>query len=198
MSDKAFTTFQISKICKVTHRTVLSWINQGKIKAFKTPGGHSRVNEKDLKAFLIEYNIPLPESMHASPVEVLVVDDEKEILFLIKKSLCEDEALQNKIIVNTCENGLDAMMHIGKSKPGIIVLDVCLPNLNGYEVCERIRSNPELKDVCIIAISGQNLPDTREKILSAGAHAFLAKPFEMSEIKKAVKRALTGCLQTDS
>lgn len=194
MRDKAFTTFQISKICKVTHRTVLSWINQGKIKAFKTPGGHSRVNEKDLHSFLVEYKIPLPEDMQAAQVEVLVVDDEKEILFLIKKSLSEDEALKDKIVVTTCENGLDAMMLIGKSKPGIIVLDVCLPNLNGYEVCERIRSNPELKDVSIIAISGQNLPDAREKILAAGAHEFLAKPFEMSELKKAVKKALTGSL----
>jgi len=192
MKDKAFTTFQISKICKVTHRTVLSWINQGKIKAFKTPGGHSRVREKDLRSFLIEYEIPLPDDMKKKTTNILVVDDEKEILFLIQKNLTEDAVMKDKIEVATCENGLDAMMEIGKNPPEIIILDICLPNLNGYEVCQRIRSNPDLKNVYIIAISGQNIEGTSEKILSAGANIFLAKPFEMSDLRTMIQKVLTG------
>jgi len=194
MKEKAYTTFQISKICNVTHRTVLSWINQGKIKAFKTPGGHSRVREKDLRSFLIEYKIPLPDDMKPKKIEILVIDDEKEILFLIQRNLSEDELLKDKITVTTCENGLDAMMLIGKKAPNIIVLDVCLPNLNGYEVCERIRTNQDLKNVYIIAITGQDIDETANKILSAGANEFLAKPFEMSKLRKSIKEALTSDL----
>jgi excisionase family DNA binding protein len=194
MRDKAYTTFQISKICDVTHRTVLSWINQGKIKAFKTPGGHSRVREKDLRTFLIEYQIPLPEDMKSQKIEILVIDDEKEILYLIQKNLTDDEFLNNKINVTTCDNGLDAMMMIGKKPPQLIVLDICLPNLSGYEVCERIRHNPDLKNVFIIAMTGHDADDTAKKILSAGANEFLAKPFEMSALRRVIQKALTGDL----
>jgi excisionase family DNA binding protein len=192
MKDRAYTTFQISKICKVTHRTVLSWINQGKIKAFKTPGGHSRVREKDLRSFLVEYGIPLPDDMQKKLINILVVDDEKEILFLIQKNLTEDETLKEKITVATCESGLDAMMAIGKTPPEVIILDICLPNLNGYEVCQRIRSNPDLKNTFIIAISGEYVENASHKILAAGANEFLSKPFEMAELRKMIQKVITG------
>lgn len=192
MKDRAYTTFQISKICKVTHRTVLSWINQGKIKAFKTPGGHSRVREKDLRSFLVEYGIPLPDDMQKKLINILVVDDEKEILFLIHKNLTEDETLKEKITVTMCESGLDAMMAIGKTPPEVIILDICLPNLNGYEVCQRIRSNPDLKNTFIIAISGEYVENASHKILAAGANEFLSKPFEMAELRKMIQKVITG------
>lgn len=194
MAEKAYTTFQISKICHVTHRTVLSWINQGKINAFRTPGGHSRVCEKDLKKFLDEFNIPFPDDLKTTKVEILVVDDEEDILVLIEKYLISDQDLKEKITVSTCRNGVDALMKIGKTPPDIMVLDICLPNIDGYEVCERIRSNPDTKGVCILAISGHNIDVTQDKILEAGANEFLPKPFEMATLKDSIVKLMENIL----
>lgn len=194
MAEKAYTTFQISKICHVTHRTVLSWINQGKIRAFKTPGGHSRVCEGDLKVFLEEYNIPFPDDMKTTKVDVLIVDDEDEILFLIEKYLTKTVEFADKIRVNKCKNGVDALMMVGKNPPDIMILDICLPNIDGYEVCRRIRSNEDTKDVCILAISGHNVEVTREAIIEAGANDFLPKPFDMDVLGASMKKLLQNII----
>ena len=105
MAEKAYTTFQISKICHVTHRTVLSWINQGRIGAFRTPGGHSRVCEGDLKKFLEEYNIPFPSDMKSTKLGLLIVDDEENISFLIEKYLLKEKTFKDRLNVSQCTNG---------------------------------------------------------------------------------------------
>ncbi|MBN2407060.1 MAG: helix-turn-helix domain-containing protein [Elusimicrobia bacterium] len=69
MKRKPYTTFDIAKMLHVYSGTVARWIDDGKITAYVTPGGHRRVNGKDLKKFLMEYNMPIPPE---------IVDNEEE------------------------------------------------------------------------------------------------------------------------
>ena len=190
MNEKAYTTFQISKFCHVNHRTVLSWIKQNKIKAFKTPGGHSRVREKDLVRFLKEYDIPLPDSIQSKVPVVLVVDDEPRITEIISQALSSDKEFTAGLHVETSTNGIDALMKLGKNPPDIIILDVCMPNLDGIEVCKRIRENPDTSDIEIIAMSGVNIEQTAKDIMAAGADDFIGKPFEIEDLLKKVLNTL--------
>jgi len=78
---KTYTTFYISKICDVYPTTVANWIDEGKLKAFTTPGGHRRVSADDLKEFLKKYNMPVPEKLFSNgKKKVLAVDDDKAVL----------------------------------------------------------------------------------------------------------------------
>lgn len=174
----------------MNHRTVLSWIKQDKIKAFKTPGGHSRVREKDLVSFLKEYDIPLPDAIEAKVPVVLVVDDEPQITKMISKALTSDNEFSAGLQVEISTNGIDALMKIGKNPPDIIILDVCMPNLDGIEVCKRIRANPDTKDIEIIAMSGINVEQTQKDIMAAGADDFIGKPFEIEELLKKILNTL--------
>lgn len=190
MTEKAYTTFQISKFCNVNHRTVLTWIKKNKLKAFKTPGGHSRIRETDLLTFFDEFNIPVPGELRAAKDHILLVDDEENILNLIEEAIKSIPELEGKVTITKCSNGIDALMMIGKEQPNLVFLDICMPYLDGYEVCKRVRSNPDTKDIEIVAISGKLAPEAESKVIAAGADDFIAKPFEIDVLQSKVRQVL--------
>jgi DNA-binding response OmpR family regulator len=75
-------------------------------------------------------------------------------------------------------NGFDAGMMVKDYRPDLIVLDVMLPDINGKEVCQRVRSDSTMDEVRIICISGMCEPDKIEDLKASGANEFLQKPFE--------------------
>ena len=87
MERRPLTTGDIAAYCHVTDRAVLKWIEEGKLKAYRTPGSHSRVNIEDFLAFLKEYNMPIPKDFErdASALKkILVVDDDRRIRNLLQ------------------------------------------------------------------------------------------------------------------
>ena len=91
MKKKTFTTFDIAGMLDVYPTTVADWIDNGKLKAFTTPGGHRRVNSEDLLEFLKKYNMPIPAEMVSSEntekKKILIVDDDPKFVKSIEKVL---------------------------------------------------------------------------------------------------------------
>ena len=92
--------------------------------------------------------------------------------------------------VRTANNGFDAGMMVKEYHPDIIVLDVMLPDINGKEVCQRVRSDPALDDVRIICISGMVEQDKIQDLRDSGADQFLQKPFEVDQLIDRICRLL--------
>jgi DNA-binding response OmpR family regulator len=107
--------------------------------------------------------------------KALIVDDDPELVELITDALEADGRFE----VRTANNGFDAGMMVREYHPDVIVLDVMLPDINGKEVCQRVRSDSALDDVRIICISGMVEQDKIQDLKSAGANHFLQKPFEV-------------------
>ena len=84
---KNLSTFAIAQMLHVDPGSVANWIDQGLLKAHRTPGGHRRVIAEDLVRFLREHKMPIPEGLEASPVRILVVDDNPTITKLIAKAI---------------------------------------------------------------------------------------------------------------
>ncbi|MFH1352314.1 MAG: response regulator [bacterium] len=176
---KTYTTFYISKICDVYPTTVANWIDEGKLKAFTTPGGHRRVSAGDLKKFLIEHNMPVPNELKSSgKIKVLIVDDDKIVLDSIVGIL----RYKKKYKVFTAMDGFHAGQAVNEHDPALIILDIMLPGMDGFEVCKTIRKRN--KEVKILAVTGYNTEENKNKILANGADAYMAKPFEMAELLK--------------
>lgn len=170
------TTFEISQICEVNPTTVQNWIKEKKLRAFLTPGGHRRVRKEDFVSFMKEFGMPLPAEFKESPSSILIVDDEEEVLdLLIAVMESGDEILR----VEGLRNGVEALLSIGERKPDLLILDIMMPGMNGFEVCEKLKSAPPDRSLKIVAISGDHDPAIRERILAAGADLFFAKPFDM-------------------
>jgi DNA-binding response OmpR family regulator len=106
------------------------------------------------------------------------VDDDTELVELMTKVLEEDGRFE----VRVAGNGFDAGMMVKEYRPDLIVLDVMLPDINGKEVCHRVRADPTLEDVRILCISGMIEDDKIQELKLSGADDFLHKPFDIEEL----------------
>ncbi len=119
------------------------------------------------------------------PKEILIVDDEPSIVVPIQ-FLMEQQGYS----VLVAENGEDALDAIYKYKPDLILLDIMLPRIDGYEVCEIVRLNPEYRDVKIIFLTAKGREVEIAKGLALGADAYITKPFSNTELVAKVKALL--------
>jgi DNA-binding response OmpR family regulator len=107
-----------------------------------------------------------------------LVDDDQELVELITDVLVRDGRFE----VRSVNNGFDAGMMVKEYHPDLIVLDVMLPDINGREVCQRVRGDSTMDDVRIICISGMVEEDKIEDLKAAGANDFMHKPFEVEAL----------------
>jgi len=116
--------------------------------------------------------------------KILIADDDSTLRLLVSTTLSGDE--YNIIEAAT---GVEALLAARAQHPMLVLLDVNMPDLDGLEVCRRIKSDPELNDVKIIMLTGANHPTDQEAGLAAGADAYLTKPFRPLELLKAIDSA---------
>jgi DNA-binding response OmpR family regulator len=123
---------------------------------------------------------------------LLIVDDEPNILlslqYLMKKSGYE---------VRTAKDGEEALAEISRAAPDLVLLDVMMPKIDGFSICERIRANPDWKDVRIIMLTARGREVEREKGLALGADDYITKPFSTKEAIARVEAVLDRFRKTD-
>ena len=195
LKRRAFGTYAIAKICHVAPITVGRWIEEGKLPFFTTGGGHRRVWDTDLAAFLKAHNYPAPPNLlsNLNPT-VLIVEDNTVTRRLIRRTL---EQFVPKFTIREAADGFEAGEMISKTLPNLIVLDIWLPGINGIEICKKIRQDKARKNLKILAINGDASNDTKKKVMKAGADAFLAKPFKAEALLKMVEKLANRPAQTN-
>ena len=183
------TVSQASKYCKVSSKTIINWIDAGYIKAYKTVGGHRRIKKEDLDQFLKEKGMPLPEEAKTTEErkKILVVDDDKIIVETIVQALEEDEFGYEMI---SASDGFEAGLQVNHFKPDLVILDIMMPDINGYEVCQKIKSNPETKNTKIIVLSAYLDDDAFKQMKEFGADACFSKPLPLEQLKFEVAKLL--------
>ncbi len=173
-----FTTGEAAKICKVSQQTIIRCFDSGQLKGFRVPGSRFRRIPRDqLFAFMRDNGIPT-DALESGKRKVLVVDDDRDLVELIVDVLERDGRFETRSV----NNGFDAGMMVKEYRPDLIVLDVMLPDINGKEVCVRVRSDNSLEEVKIICISGMVEEDKIAELKAAGANDFLQKPFETDRL----------------
>ena len=181
-----FTTGEAAKICKVSQQTIIRCFDSGQLKGFRVPGSRFRRIPRDvLYKFMKENGIPT-DALESGKRKALIVDDDVELVELITDALVADGRFEVRI----ANNGFDAGMMVKEYHPDIIVLDVMLPDINGKEVCQRVRSDSALDDVRIICISGMVEQDKIQELKLSGANQFLQKPFEVDTLIDNICRLL--------
>jgi excisionase family DNA binding protein len=177
-SKTVFTTGEAARICKVSQQTIIRCFDSGQLKGFRVPGSKfRRIPRETLHKFMKENGIPT-DALDSGQREVLLVDDDLDLVEVVRGGLEED----GRFTVRVANNGFDAGMMIKEYRPDIIVLDVMLPDINGREVCAKVRSDSALEDVKILCISGMVEADKVDELRAAGADDFLQKPFEVEEL----------------
>lgn len=181
-----FTTGEAAKICKVSQQTIIRCFDSGQLKGFRVPGSRfRRIPREQLFSFMRENGIPT-DALESGKRKILIVDDDNDLVDLMVDVLDRD----GRFDVRSVDNGFDAGMMVREYRPDLIVLDVMLPDINGKEVCQRVRSDKKTSDIKILCISGMVEDDKIGDLKAAGADDFLHKPFEVEILIDRICRQL--------
>lgn len=127
----------------------------------------------------------VPLSLENRPL-VLVVDDNKDILFLLR------EVLMREYIVQTAMNADEALEHLMKTVPDLIITDVMMPGMDGEMLVKRIKRNKHTMHVPLVILSARNTDEAKSKGLQAGADAYIGKPFNVQYLQAVVNRLIVS------
>lgn len=183
------TTGQIAASCQVTIPTVKRWIREGHLTAFQTAGGHFRVTEDEFRRFQSAHRMPIARVATDAdgPPKILIVDDDVRLLDTLAEALGSDGRYE----IEVARDGYEGLIKVGSFRPDLLLLDIRMPGLDGFQVCRRVKGDAATRKTRILAISGHGGGSTCEEILAAGADGFLEKPLELDELMSEVARLIT-------
>jgi excisionase family DNA binding protein len=172
--------------------TVANWVDSGRLPAHRTPGGHRRIGSVDLRQFAngLEHGLPdtlLPTAGRA--LRVLVVDDEPDFLLLVRETLSDCEGIE----VATANSGFLAGLEIGRLMPDLVLLDLMMPDIDGFEVFRMLKEREELSDIPVVACTAFADRNIQQRVEEAGFTGFLPKPLVFVDLEN----TLLGFLESN-
>ena len=119
---------------------------------------------------------------------IVIVDDAPFVRLLLRETLeeLEDEGHE----LHSAEDGLAGWALIQKTRPDIVFLDVMMPRMSGYEVCQHVKSDPELCDTFVVLLTAKGQEVDRERGIEVGADEYVTKPFDPDHIVSTARSAL--------
>ncbi len=180
---------QAARYLGVAPSTIRTWSDDNRVPFFKTPGGHRRYRRSDLDAFL-EGSGRVESSREAGPC-VLIVDDDAGLREFVRANL-ELEGYS----VREAGSAREGLAALDEQPPDLILLDVMMPELDGFEVCRALRSDPATSGCTIVMLTANELVADKLEAFSAGADDYMLKPFSprdlVSRVRAAVRRRSNG------
>lgn len=184
-----WTTHQAAGLLGVSLQTVANWVDGGKLPAHRTPGGHRRILEEDLFAFARAHSVPISlDGLRAQKraVRVLVVDDEHDFTMLVQESLTRHELLT----VDIAESGFAAGLAVARFHPDVILLDLMMPDIDGFEVFRLLQADDQTRRVPVIACSAFDDHHLQQRVAREGFAGFLGKPVSFRDLPAVLLRAV--------
>jgi excisionase family DNA binding protein len=178
--QSSYTTGQVARICQVTKRTVIQWIDSGKLKGYTLPDSrHRRVSSLCLEQFLREHR--MPDYQRLVRRRILIVDDDPDLLELLR------DALRDRYDVDGVSSALEAAAHLPVFQPDIVLLDIRLPDVSGLEVCRHFQPYRKARRIPILTMSAYGNEIDPADVRRSGADAFLPKPLKLAELRKRIE-----------
>lgn len=188
---------EVAEKASVLASTIRHYTDLGLLKfAATTEGGHRLYHETETLAQLARIKrlaargLSLPqikeELSGGGHKRLMVVDDEQEVCDLVVDALKDRYPFE----IRVARDGFSAGRILGDYVPDLVVLDLMLPGVDGFEVCRQIRADENLKFAKILAVTGYDTPENLRKIMDAGADMYLTKPLDTRELVKVVQSLL--------
>ena len=170
----------------VAQSTMRKWSDLGRVSAFYTPGGHRRYRRSDLDQFLAGSGSPGTATgpVRASP-SVLIVDDDEKLREYVRVNL-EAEGYH----VREAGNAEEGLAALDEEPPDLILLDVMMPQVDGWEMLQRVQERHGVGSIPVIMFSGKVDERSVEEAASRGAQGFIGKPFDPRALIESTKQLL--------
>ncbi len=181
MTDPQFlSTRQAALRLGVSLGTVQNMVESGALEAWKTAGGHRRIPVASVEALLARRRTQTPSAQEAnSQLEILIAEDDPTLQSLYQMTI-ESWALPLRI--RMVANGFDGLYQVGQRIPDVLVADLMMPGLDGFEMIKRLRANPDLARMDIIVVSAIDPEEIRRRGLPSDVTIF-GKPVPFHELK---------------
>jgi CheY-like chemotaxis protein len=149
-----------------------------------------RKRKREKLAQYYKYKPDMPHSPSSEmPLKVMVVDDDPDIRRMLRVFFWT-----RGLEVAEAENGMQALMLVKREKPDIVLLDIMMPDIDGFEVCRRLKLDPETGSIPIVFISARTGKEHIEQGLSLGADGYVTKPFDPATLLDKIVE-VAGALQ---
>lgn len=186
MNETLLTIPQAAKRCSLSRGTLWKYAKRGELRTSLTPGGQYRVHIQDLDLFMRQKGMnPFPSSASVEK-KILIVDDDRSIRDFLTQTLI-DNGYQTEL----ARDGFEAGLRVMTFRPELVILDLFMPKLNGFDVCAQIKSNADTAHIKVLIFTGFDSPENRERTLRAGADGYLTKSVRKNDLIQRIE-ALIG------
>ncbi|MFU8802413.1 MAG: helix-turn-helix domain-containing protein [Bradymonadaceae bacterium] len=182
LDKEVYTTFEVAKICNANITSIKNWIEQGELRAFRTPGGHYRIERKVLDDFLNRHGMPNPFTQRERR-RILVIHPNNELIDHMR------ERFGSMHDYDAAGDALDALLKIGQWMPDAAVVDMRIEGLDVLGLCKKVRDHAEFRPVDLIVVHDQDQVFD-ESLRNAGADFTVHQAEGEDAVIEAVRRAL--------
>lgn len=181
-TDKSYLTpMEVTKLLMVSAASVRSWAAKGVLPAVTTAGGHRRFLRADVEKFAEQRGIKLGKT--TNDIRLLIVEDDQLLSEYLLDLLEETPGID---AIDLASNGFEAGQKVEVFKPTLLLLDLMMPGMDGFEVCRKLKANSGTRNIRVVAMTGYPSDENVNRILSAGAECCLAKPLDKTKLLAAL------------
>jgi excisionase family DNA binding protein len=180
LSKPYLTPNEAASLLMVAPATLRVWTEKGVIRALTTPGGHRRFPREEVERLCQARN---PAGLASDTRRILIVDDEPALTRYLSILLGSQEG----VVTAQAQDGFSAGQQIHTFRPHILLLDLMMPGLDGFQVCRQIKDQATTRHIRVVAMTGYPSPENVTRILANGAEACLAKPLDEEALFAAMK-----------
>ena len=159
--------------------TVQNMVESGKLEAWKTSGGHRRIPLAAVEALLSKRQITSGKSGTDSPIDILISEDDPTLQLLYQLTI---EGWELPVTLRQAANGFEGLLEVGKRAPDILIADLMMPGMDGFEMIRQLRATPTLASMDIVVVSALDRSEIEKHALPSNVTIF-TKPIPFHEIK---------------
>jgi excisionase family DNA binding protein len=189
VKEKYCSTREAAKMLGVSLTTAQVMVEDGHLKAWKTAGGHRRISIDSVKSMLQNREAGGSISSNSSDDYTVLIAEDDEALCKLYVRTFSSWKLPIKLI--TVNNGMEAMVLLERMRPSLLILDLGMPRMNGFEMIRLIRSKTEFNHIDIVVITGLERRDVDKKGGVPPAVTIFPKPVPWQQVKGFVQAALS-------
>lgn len=189
---RSYSTIEIAKRLGISLQTVQRWVDSGRLKAWKTPGGHRRIDAHSAELLFKAYEQTVGTGAAASPavtaearpLQVVIVDDDamdRELMSMLVQAALPTAQLR------VAGNGFQGLVMIAKLAPDIVVTDVHMPHMDGFEMIRNVLADAETRPRLMIAVSAKSAKELADFGQLPSEVLLLRKPLERDAFVAALR-----------
>jgi excisionase family DNA binding protein len=192
-----YSTSEVAKRLGISTQTVQRWVDSGQLKAWKTLGGHRRIEAEGVELLFRLHGVAVPDAqtpttsselVQGKPaLSALIVDDNPDDRDILAYLLADTLPTAT---VAAATNGFHGLIAIGRMAPDIVITDVLMPHMNGFEMIRQLVNGNAIRPRVILAVSSNSLAELAPRGQLPEGVVFMQKPLDPDEFKKVLTMAI--------